>query len=165
MQPAELASVPVDPVDDAVLLPGALVVDDGALAAAEESLAALARDHAVVDAGRLVAADLARDNLDLGWKKEKERKRALIISQIILHKNNTIFRIQRIRSRQHLVNMIQMRTIMTRKLAMMSSMAMHCMLVVTILVTMLVAIHTIMVTMVGMVVMPHSKHIGCTAID
>jgi hypothetical protein len=31
----------------------------------EEALAALARDHAVVHAARLVAAHLARDDLDL----------------------------------------------------------------------------------------------------
>jgi hypothetical protein len=65
LQPAELAPVPVDPVHDAVLLPRALVVDHGALAAAEEALAPLARDHAVVDPARLVAAHLARDDLDL----------------------------------------------------------------------------------------------------
>ena len=65
LQPAELAPVAVDAVDDAVLLPGALVVDDGGLRAAEEALAALARDDSVVDPRRLVPAHLARDHLDL----------------------------------------------------------------------------------------------------
>ena len=65
LQPTVLAPVPVDPVDDAVLLPGTLVVDYGRLAAPEEALAALAGDHAIVDAGRLVAAHLARYDLNL----------------------------------------------------------------------------------------------------
>ncbi len=77
MQPAELAPVPVDPVDDAVLLPGALVVDHGALAAAEEALAALASDHAVVNARRLVSAHLARYDLDLRCKTRRERRISL----------------------------------------------------------------------------------------
>ena len=72
LEAAELAAVPVDPVDDAVLLARALVVHHGALAAPEEALAALARDHAVVHPARLVPAHLARDYLDLGCK-ERER--------------------------------------------------------------------------------------------
>ncbi len=74
LQPAELAPVPVDAVDDAVLLPRALVVHHGALAAAEEALAALARDHAVVHPARLVPAHLAWDDLDLGWKQRRHNK-------------------------------------------------------------------------------------------
>lgn len=72
LQPAELAPVPVDPVHHAALLPGALVVDDGGLRPPEEALAALARDDAVVDAAGLVPAHLARDDLNLGWKKERK---------------------------------------------------------------------------------------------
>ena len=71
LQPAELAPVPVDPVHHAVLLARALVVDHGALAAAEEALAALARDDAVVHPARLVAAHLARDDLDLGCNRKR----------------------------------------------------------------------------------------------
>ena len=74
MQPAELAPITVDPIDHAVLLPGTLVVDHGGLGPAEEALAALAGDDPVVDAAGLVAAHLARDDLDLGWKRERERK-------------------------------------------------------------------------------------------
>ena len=65
LQSAELASVPVDAVDHAVLLSRALVVRHAALGTAEETLAALAGDHPVVDARRLVPADLAGDDLDL----------------------------------------------------------------------------------------------------
>ena len=65
LEAAVLAAVAVDAVDDAVLLARALVVDDGALRAPEEALAALARDHAIVHARTLVAAHLARDDLDL----------------------------------------------------------------------------------------------------
>ena len=65
MQSAVLASVAIDFVDDAVLLSGTLVIDDGRLRAPEESLAALARDDPVVDARTLVAAHLARDDLNL----------------------------------------------------------------------------------------------------
>ncbi len=72
LQPAKLAPIPIDSIDDAVLLPGALVVDDAALRAPEEALAALARDHAVVDARRFVAAHLARDYFDLGCKGNKK---------------------------------------------------------------------------------------------
>ena len=74
LEPAELAAVPVDPVDDAVLLARALVVDHRALAAPEEALAALARDDAVVHPARLVAAHLARDDLDLGCNRRKSEK-------------------------------------------------------------------------------------------
>ena len=75
LQPAELAPVPVDPVHHAVLLARALVVDHRALAAAEEALAALAGDHAVVHPARLVAAHLARDDLDLGCNTKREGRR------------------------------------------------------------------------------------------
>lgn len=68
MQSTVLTPVPVDPVHHALLVPGALVVDDGALRPPEEALAALARDHTVVDPGRLVAAHFAGDDLDLCWK-------------------------------------------------------------------------------------------------
>ena len=77
LQPAELAPVPVDPVHHAVLLARALVVHHGALAAAEEALAALAGDHAVVHPARLVAAHLARDDLDLGCNTKREGRRQL----------------------------------------------------------------------------------------
>lgn len=50
LEAAELASVSIDPVDDAVLLAGTLVVDDAALRPAKEALAAFASDDAVVDA-------------------------------------------------------------------------------------------------------------------
>lgn len=65
LEPAILAPVPVDAVHHAVLVARTLVVDDGRLRPPEEPLAALARDHAVVDAARLVAAHLARYDLDL----------------------------------------------------------------------------------------------------
>lgn len=74
MQPAVLASIPVDPVDDAVLVAGTLVVDDRALTAAEEALAPLARDHSIVHAGTLVAAHLARDDLDLGCNTQSANR-------------------------------------------------------------------------------------------
>ena len=45
LESAELASVPVHPVDDAVLLARTLVVGHAALGAPEEPLAALASDH------------------------------------------------------------------------------------------------------------------------
>ena len=73
LEAAELAPVPVDPVDHAVLLARALVVDHRALAAPEEALAALARDDAVVHPARLVAAHLARDDLDLGCNRKKRK--------------------------------------------------------------------------------------------
>lgn len=65
MQPTVLASVPVDAVDDALLVPRALVVDHRALRSPEEALAALARYHAIVDARGLVAADFAGNYFDL----------------------------------------------------------------------------------------------------
>ena len=65
-QPAGLTPVPVDPVYDAVLLTGAVVVDDGGLRAPEETLATLTRDHTVVNPTRLITAHLAGDYLDLG---------------------------------------------------------------------------------------------------
>ena len=66
LQPAELAAVPVDAVNHAVLLSGALVVDHAGLRPPEEAFAALASDHPVVHAARLVPAHLARDDFDLG---------------------------------------------------------------------------------------------------
>ena len=77
LEAAELAAVPVDPVDHAVLLARALVVDHRALAAPEEALAALARDDAVVHPRRLVPAHLARDDLDLGCNKRKRKSKLL----------------------------------------------------------------------------------------
>ena len=65
LQSAVLAAVAVDPVDGAVPLSRTLVVDDGTLRPAEEALAALTGDHPIVDAGTLVSAHLARDDLDL----------------------------------------------------------------------------------------------------
>lgn len=65
LQPAVLTPVPVDSVHGARLGARALVVDHGGLRAAEEALAALAGDDAIVHARRLVAAHLARDDLDL----------------------------------------------------------------------------------------------------
>lgn len=80
MQPAVLTPIPVDPIDDALLVPGALVVHDGALRPPEEALASLAGYHTVVDAGRLVAAHFAGDDLDLrcGWERRKKRKQGLV---------------------------------------------------------------------------------------
>lgn len=74
MQPAVLASIPVDAVDDAVLVAGTLVVDDRALTASEEALAPLARDHSIVHAGTLVSAHLARDDLDLGCNTQSAKR-------------------------------------------------------------------------------------------
>ena len=74
LEPAVLASVPVDPVDGARLGPRTLVVDHRGLRAAEEALAALAGDHAIVHARRLVAAHLARDDLYLCCKRERKRE-------------------------------------------------------------------------------------------
>lgn len=50
LQPAKLAPIPIDSIDDAVLLPRTLVVDHAALGSPEETFAALAGDDAVVDA-------------------------------------------------------------------------------------------------------------------
>lgn len=60
-----MASVAVDAIDDAILLSRALVVDDGTLRPPEETLAALAGDDSIMDARTLVAAHLARDDLNL----------------------------------------------------------------------------------------------------
>lgn len=72
MQSTVLASIPVDPIDHALFVSRALVVDDGALGPPEEALAALAGDHTVVHPGRLVAAHLARYDLDLSCGKERK---------------------------------------------------------------------------------------------
>ena len=64
-----MASVAVDAIDDAILLARALVVDDGTLRPPEEALAAFTGDDSIVDARTLVAAHLARDDLDLRCKK------------------------------------------------------------------------------------------------
>ena len=61
-----MTPIPVDPIDDAVPLSRALVVDHAALRPPEEPFAALAGDHAVVNPAGLVPADLARDDLNLG---------------------------------------------------------------------------------------------------
>lgn len=45
-----LTSVPVDPVNDAIFISRALIVDYGALTAPKEALAALAGDHSIMDA-------------------------------------------------------------------------------------------------------------------
>lgn len=60
-----MASVAVDAIDDAILLSGALVIDDGTLRPSEETLAALAGDDSIMDARTLVTAHLARDDLNL----------------------------------------------------------------------------------------------------
>lgn len=65
LEPAVLAPVPVYAVHHAILVARALIVDHGRLRPPEEPLAALARDHAVVDAAGLVAAHFARYDLDL----------------------------------------------------------------------------------------------------
>lgn len=79
-----MASVAVHAVDDAVLLARALVVDDGGLRAPEEALAALARDHAIVHARALVAAHLARDDLDLSCSLRQREKTENNISLVVL---------------------------------------------------------------------------------
>ena len=66
MQSACLTSVSVDPVDGAVLLPWAVVVDHRVLRPPEETFAPFTSDDTVVDTARLVAANLARNYLDLG---------------------------------------------------------------------------------------------------
>ena len=71
LEPTILASVAVDAIDDAILLARALVVDDGTLRPPEEALAAFTGDDSIVDARTLVAAHLARDDLDLRCKKKK----------------------------------------------------------------------------------------------
>lgn len=65
LQATILAAVPVDPIDNAVLLSGTLVVDNRRLATPEETLATLAGYDAVMDARRLVAANLAGYDFDL----------------------------------------------------------------------------------------------------
>lgn len=74
LQPAVLAPVPVHAVHHAVLVARTLVVDHGRLRPPEEALAALARDHAVVHAAGLVAAHLARYDLDLSCSEHKQKK-------------------------------------------------------------------------------------------
>lgn len=78
MQPTILTSVPVDSVDDALFIPRTLIVDHRALRSPKEALAALACDHAVVDAGRLVATYFTRDYFDLRCN-ERETKDKLHI--------------------------------------------------------------------------------------
>ncbi|ROT69705.1 hypothetical protein C7M84_012088 [Penaeus vannamei] len=78
LQAAVLASVAVDPIHHAVLLARALVVDDGGLGPPEEALAALARDDTIVDAGGLVAAHLAGNDLNLGCGR-RARARSLVL--------------------------------------------------------------------------------------
>ena len=68
-----MASVAVDAIDDAILLARALVVDDGTLRPPEEALAAFTGDDSIVDARTLVAAHLARDDLDLRCKKKSTK--------------------------------------------------------------------------------------------
>lgn len=65
LEPAVLAPVSVYTVHHTILIARALIVDHRRLRPPEESFAALARDHAVVYAARLVTAHLARYNLDL----------------------------------------------------------------------------------------------------
>ena len=48
------------------ICPPYLIVDDAALRPSEEAFAAFAGDDTIVDPAGLVAADLARDDLDLG---------------------------------------------------------------------------------------------------
>ena len=72
LEAAGLASVPIHTVHHTVLLPGTLVVDHArTLRPPKEAFAAFARDHAIVDATRLVAAHFARNDLDLGWKQKR----------------------------------------------------------------------------------------------
>lgn len=66
MQPTVLAPVSVYTVDHAILVPWTLIVDDRRLGPPEEAFAALAGDHAIMNAAALVAAHLARDYFDLG---------------------------------------------------------------------------------------------------
>ena len=73
LEPTILASVAVDAIDDAILLARALVVDDGTLRPPEEALAAFTGDDSIVDARTLVAAHLARDDLDLRCKKKSTK--------------------------------------------------------------------------------------------
>lgn len=75
LEPAVLAPVPVHAVHHAVLVARTLVVDHGRLRPPEEALAPLARDHAVVDAAGLVAAHLARYDLDLSCNRKTVENR------------------------------------------------------------------------------------------
>lgn len=65
LQPTILAAIPVDPIDNAILLSGTLVVHNSRLAASEKALATLAGYDTVMDARRLVAANLAGYDFDL----------------------------------------------------------------------------------------------------
>ena len=78
-----MASVAVDAIDDAILLARALVVDDGTLRPPEEALAAFTGDDSIVDARTLVAAHLARDDLDLRCKKKVQN---FFLVNFIVHK-------------------------------------------------------------------------------
>ena len=82
LEPAELAPVPVDPVDDAALLSGALIVHYTALGASKESFAAFTRDHSVVDAAAFVPANFARNDFNLGWKEEKREKIKSLVTYV-----------------------------------------------------------------------------------
>ena len=69
LEATRLASVSVHPIHHAVFLPGALKIHHaGALRPAKEAFAAFAREHAIMDTTRFVAAHFARNDLDLGCK-------------------------------------------------------------------------------------------------
>lgn len=72
LEAAVLAPVSVDAVHYAVLVARTLVVDNGRLRPPEEPFAPLARDNAVVNAAGLVAAHLARYDLDLSCNKKEK---------------------------------------------------------------------------------------------
>lgn len=75
MQSTVLTPIPVDSVHDTLFIPGALVVDDGALGTPEEAFAALAGYHAVMYSGRFIAAHFAGDDFDLRCNEEKEKNK------------------------------------------------------------------------------------------
>lgn len=65
LQPTILTPIPINTINNTILLSSTLVIDYGRLASPEEALTSLAGDNAIVHAGRLVAAHLAGNNLDL----------------------------------------------------------------------------------------------------
>lgn len=91
LEPTVLTPVSVYAVHYAVLVARTLIVDHWRLRPTEESLTALARDHAVVDAAGLVAAHLARYDLDLSWNTRQNR----LVDDISNTKNNIILFISR----------------------------------------------------------------------
>ena len=85
LESAGLASVPIYTIHHTVLLPWTLIVYHArTLRSAKKAFAALTRNHAIVDPTGLVTAHLARNDLDLGWKKIEEKQHYCIASQKFL---------------------------------------------------------------------------------